>query len=255
MNKKLFTLLFVLVLMVASAQSTFSRISGSAVDIAVGANGAVWSIGTNFVVNQWNGSGWVQAPDQEGKWVLKDNVYVWQERKDMIRIAVDPQGNPWAIDKNYVLWRMVNNLWQQVATNTSRIGIGADGSVYRSELNGKLYQLTGTNWGASLAEDVLEIAVINRTNLWTVSAKGFISRISLGRSESISGQTYNLAASTNGMVFHIGADNQRIWLWTGINWVNIGEVPNAVRIAADPRGAVWIVDKNGAIFKSTPFTP
>jgi hypothetical protein len=255
MNKKLIALIFILVWMVAFAQSVFSPVTGKAIDIAVGANGAVWSVGTNFVVNQWTGSGWVQAPDQEGKWELHNGVYVWIERKDMLRIAVDPQGNPWAIDKKFILWRLVNKVWQQVATNTISVSIGVDGSVYRADLSNNMYKLSGSNWGASLGGNVAEIAVDPRGNVWTTSAKGKISKLSNGRQESIEGESYNLTTSSNGMVFHLGLDYNRIWLWTGTSWVNIGSVPNANRIAADPRGAVWVVNKEGAIFKSTPFTP
>ena len=145
MHKKIIALLLLLVLvwMVASAQSTFSLVRGKAIDIAVGANGAVWSVGTNLVVNQWNGSSWTQAPDQEGKWLLDNGVYVWQERKDMLRVAVDPQGNPWAIDKKFVLWRLLNNVWQQVATNTISLGFGINGSIYRTDLSNQLYKYIG----------------------------------------------------------------------------------------------------------------
>jgi hypothetical protein len=255
MKKQFFALMFTLVWMVASAQSTFSPVTGKAFDIAIGANGAVWSVGTNFVVNQWNGSGWTQAPDQEGKWELKDKVWVWQERKDMLRIAVDPQGNPWAIDKKLVLWRLVNNVWQQVATNTVSVGFGMNGSIYRTDPRNDLYQWNGTNWGTSLGTNASEVVVDPQGNAWTISAKGQISRLVNGKLEQMAGETYSLAISANGMVFHVGADNRRIWLWTGTNWVNIGEVPNANRVAADPRGALWVITKEGAIYKSTPFTP
>jgi hypothetical protein len=59
----------------------FRLLPGSATDIAVGANGAVWVVGTNptiggYGIYRWNGDGWTRLPG------------------GAVAIAVDATGNP-----------------------------------------------------------------------------------------------------------------------------------------------------------------
>jgi hypothetical protein len=87
-------------------------------DVAVGRNGSVWVV-TNtaraggYAPAYWNGSGWT---------VVAGGI---------VKIAVDPQGNPWAINNANAIFRMVNGVWQYVPGQTATdISIGADGTVY-----------------------------------------------------------------------------------------------------------------------------
>ena len=59
---------------------------GSAADIGIGANGAVFVAGTDGKVWQWSGKGWV----------LRDGVAA--------AISVDPQGRPWATSSDRRVW-------------------------------------------------------------------------------------------------------------------------------------------------------
>ena len=59
-------------------------VTGLARDVGIGANGAVWIIGTNKVpggydIYRWTGSAWQNIPGGG------------------VRIDVDPQGNPWIV--------------------------------------------------------------------------------------------------------------------------------------------------------------
>ena len=89
---------------------------GRAKDIAVGADGSVWIVGsgvTNGDVYKWNGSSWVLIG---GSGVL---------------IAVGPQGDPWVVNFASDLYHRTNNQWNLVTQSGSAtgVGVGADGTV------------------------------------------------------------------------------------------------------------------------------
>ena len=69
----------------ASSSPAFSIRPGTARDIAVGANGAVWAVGTNpvaggFGIYEWTGDGWLGVPG------------------GAVTIAVAQNGSPWVIN-------------------------------------------------------------------------------------------------------------------------------------------------------------
>jgi Tectonin domain len=100
------------------ASGSWQGLPGNANDIAVGRNGSVWIV-TNtsapggYSPAYWNGSGWT---------VIAGGV---------TKIAVDPQGNPWAINSINQIFRLANGTWQGMPNQTATdISIGADGTVY-----------------------------------------------------------------------------------------------------------------------------
>jgi hypothetical protein len=111
---------------------------GSAIDTGIGANGAVWIVGTTPVsggnaIYVWNGSGWSLVSG------------------GAIRIAVDPSGNPWVVGANSTIWRRSGGNWYQVPGYATDIGIGGDGMVWivgaQSGYGGyTIYWWSGIDW-------------------------------------------------------------------------------------------------------------
>lgn len=95
---------------------------GTATDIAIGANGAVYALGTNEVspsggynIMRWTGNNWETLPGCAG-----------------VRIAVDANGTPWVVNKSHLVFKYRSGgLWDTLSgVSANDIGIGADGSVY-----------------------------------------------------------------------------------------------------------------------------
>jgi len=157
---------------------------GAGTDIAVGADGVVWKIGTTptqngYEIAKWTGSSW-QAVDGGG-----------------VRIAVDPQGLPWVVNDVHDIYRRVAaqagtpEHWQletgptgNTTTRATDIGIGGttgEGMIWiigavPSGYGYGIYSWTGTGWAAdpeqgtgvaiSAGPDREPWIVNNRTEIW-----------------------------------------------------------------------------------------
>jgi hypothetical protein len=89
MIRRLMTVLILaLVLLVSATAGAWQILPGAAHDIGVGANGAVWVIGTDSVpggygIYQSNGAGWTRIDGGAEQ------------------ISVDPSGKPWVVNSSF----------------------------------------------------------------------------------------------------------------------------------------------------------
>jgi len=100
-----------------SQGGSWERLSGAATDIGVGANGAVFTIGTNrsdggHGIWKWTGNQWQSLPGGG------------------VRIAVDPSGNPWVVNDRGTIFQWRGGDWAKLPGGATDIGIGANGSVF-----------------------------------------------------------------------------------------------------------------------------
>ena len=220
-------------LMIASAQVTLQKIAGTAKDIAIGANNQIWIIGADNTA-----------------YSRSNNTWKKQNSTSISRIAVDPQGNAWAIAKsdNRIV-RFNKNTWGSVAGKAQDIAISANGTVYSVSLTGDVVPLNGSSWGKSIGS-ATQVAVDPKGNPWTVGANGEISRYVAGKEQRVPGQAKAIAIAANGAVYVLGADFNRIWLWDGATgWTVAASVPDATRIATDKSGTLFVLNKKGEIQK------
>ena len=92
---------------------------GLASDIGIGANGDVWVIGTTtasggFGIFHYNLSG--------NNWDQVDG--------GAVRIAVDPEGNPWVVNDVGKIYRRTSAGWEELPGTARDIGIGGNGDVW-----------------------------------------------------------------------------------------------------------------------------
>jgi len=83
-----------------------------AIDVAVGANGAVWAISTDSRIHRLRNGAWEPISGAA------------------VRIAVDPQGNPWVVNAGGQIWRFIGSQWQLLEGSAHDISISSDGSVF-----------------------------------------------------------------------------------------------------------------------------
>jgi hypothetical protein len=101
--------------------------TGAALDIAVGADDAIWVIGTNGIPFRWNGKGWSQIGS-----------------KVATRISVQPDGRPWITTASGELYRWHCVYWQKIGLPTGQkaqdVGAGASGVVAITTTDQKIYK-------------------------------------------------------------------------------------------------------------------
>jgi hypothetical protein len=151
-------------------KTCWNQLPGLARDIGVGANGAVWVIGTNAVsggygIYRWTGSNWQNVPG------------------GAVRIDVAPNGTPWVVNNAGNIYQWTGSSWQQLPGLARDIGIGGttgNGVAWVIGTNGVgggygIYQWIGSNW-QNVPGGAVEISVGPDGYPWVVNNAGSIYR-------------------------------------------------------------------------------
>ncbi len=215
---------------------------GAASDIAVGANGSTWVIGSPPAANghaiyHWTGLGWALVPGGG------------------VTIAVAPNGDPWIINSSNQIYAWNGRGWVLYPGSATDISIGANGSVWvvgTSTAPGGhgIYHWTGTGWAAYPGGGV-RVAVGPNGYPWLVNSSNQIYAWN-GRGWVLyPGSATDISIGANGSVWVVGTSTvpggHGIYHWTGTGWAL--EPGGAVRIAVGPQGNPWIVNSSGQIYQ------
>ena len=214
---------------------------GSATDIAVGANGSVWVVGTNPVpggygIYHWNGKGWGAVAG------------------GAVTIAVDPAGNPWVTNSAHHIYHHTPTGWALYPGSATDIAVGANGSVWVVGTNPVaggygIYHWNGKGWGA-VAGGAVTIAVDPAGNPWVTNSAHHIYHHTPTGWALYPGSATDIAVGANGSVWVVGtnpvAGGYGIYHWNGKGWGAVAG--GAVTIAADPAGNPWVTNSAHHVF-------
>jgi len=149
-----------------SIEGLWENVPGQALDIGIGANGSVWRVGTDNRIYRWLNASWEA-----------DNI-----ASSAIKIAVEPDGNPWIIaSPTSDIYKRIGSTWQQVPGQAFDISIGANGSIWRIGLNvvggagNSMSRWNGSDW-EPVDGGATAIAVAPNGLLWHVNRSGDIFR-------------------------------------------------------------------------------
>ncbi len=227
-------------------ERVFQGLPGAGNDIAVGANGAAWLIGTNplgggnFGIYHWTGTTWAQIPG------------------GAVTITVDPSGNPWVINSSHSIYHWNGSTWQQFPGGGTDISVGANGAIWligTNPLGGGnfgIYHWTGTTW-AQFPGAAVKIAVDPNGNPWVINSSHSIYHWNGSSWQLFPGGGTDISVGANGAIWLIGTNplgggNFGIYHWTGTTWASVPGV--ATRIAVDPNGNPWVINAAGGIYLS-----
>ncbi len=232
---------------VVSAPSVWSSVGGKANDIGVGANGTVWKIGIKpqgnygYDISKWTGNSWQTISG------------------GAVRIDVDPQGNPWVVNKQGAIWKYANNQWKRIDGTAKDIGIGANGTVWKIGTNPKgnygygVYKFVLPNSWQAISGGAERIDVDPQGNPWVVNRQGAIWRNINGQWGGVSGRAKDIGIGGNGTVWKIGTTpsgnyGYRISKWNGSNWATPVDGA-AAQISVDPAGKAWVANRQKRIYR------
>lgn len=176
--------------------SGLTKVSGGALRCAVDPQGFVWVVNDQGTIFKHNGSGWDTHAGQKATdiavgadgtvWVIgniaetggyglyKKSGTSWTKVSGgALRIAVDPQGNPWVVNSNNTIFKFHGTGWTTMPGAGKDIGIGAEGSVWITTPDGKISKWNGTAWEVKTG-GAESIAVGPAGEAWVVNAQGQI---------------------------------------------------------------------------------
>ena len=221
-------------------------------DVAVGANGFVYAIGTDLVSPTGGYGIYRVAGNKLNKLPLCAGV----------RVAVAPDGRPWVVNKSNLIYRFRDSTsaWEQMPGTATDIGIGADGSIFIigtqdvSPSGGKnILKWDGSNWvtmpeyaGIHIAVDPTGIPYV--TNLSNIVYK--YGGINLWN--PINGVSANdIGIGADGSVFvteTTGSPASIAKLTPPASWLQVATVAaSATSISVKPDGTFVYIDGNGLL--------
>jgi hypothetical protein len=116
----------------------WSQLPGAATDVAVGANGSEWAIGTKSVAGgyqifQWNGSNWTLEPG------------------GAVEVAAGPDGSAMVVNSIHQIFSWNGHGWSRLPRTATDVAVGANGSEWAigttSVAGGyQIFQWSGSNW-------------------------------------------------------------------------------------------------------------
>ena len=211
---------------------TWAAVPGSARALAVGARGVVAIVDAEGVVSR-----------------REPRANAWQPvGRDMARVAVDPSGNVWAIDRRAVLQRLDGSQWREVGQGAAALAAAPDGTIVVATDAGNLARFDPAKaaWSA-IPGSATRIAVDGRGLLWAVRADGSVAR-RLGDSWiGVAGRAREIAADVAGNVIVATPEGRVLeWIDEQARW---SEVAGAERVAALAVGGgqLWRVDADGSL--------
>jgi hypothetical protein len=226
--------------------------SQGANDISVGANGTVAIItnthqGFDYTVAHWVGSGWATYPGSA------------------LRIAVDPNGIPWIVNSAGGIFKWIPSpgFFQQMPGTGSDIGIGANGSVWKTSPDQTIQYWNGTGW-TTVAGLAVRISVDPTGNPWVVNSSNQIYRWTGGSFQNVPGAARDIGVGADGTVWVVGTTSvpptgYQIYWWSGQDWVlNSG----AATVVSGGKagelnigiygGAPWVLNNVHNIYQGVP---
>ncbi len=237
-----------------------SPFSGAARQVSIGANGAMWAIGTDAV----NG----------GYGVYDYTIGNWNEISGVgaVNISVDSQGDPWIVNDSSQIFHWQNGSFVQMPGLALQVAAGANGDVWaisnsdsldvtqtptgggNDAIDQAVMKWTGSGWQQVDAQGV-QIAVDSSGNPWIVDQNNDISTWNGSTFVSVLGSASYLATGADGSVWKLDASDTPLggrqlskWDPTTETWTTAASLP-AQNLAIDASGQPWIVEPDGTIYQ------
>jgi len=213
----------------------WEQVPGEASAIAIGPEGAVWTVGTDresggFGIYRWDGAQFRKAPGIAG-----------------VRIAVDARGNPWVVDSFNNVRRWSASAWQNLPGWGKDVATGADGSVWSVGLEGGLWQFRGQRFEKIYPGGFARVAVGPDGEPWAVDDKGQLVRRSASGWESVRSGTAAIAMGPNRAIWVLDTAQAANVFEPDVGWLRRGGPFR--EIAVGPDGVAWAVTQDFRIFR------
>ena len=229
----------------ASLKVAYRRFPGKANDVSIG-RGRVWIIGTDkeaggFAIFKYGGP----RTKAYGRWQKVTG--------SAVRIAVDPKGVAWVVNKNHLIFRYTGSKWLRVPGGATDIAIGGNGKVWIIGSNKEpggygIYRWDG-KW-TKIKGSAVSIAVGPQGHAWITNKDHKIFRYDGNKWHLMPGRARDIGIGAKGHVWILGLNKVSggygVWGWTGRKWRSVAG--GLTSIAVNKNGKAWGVNSNKTIY-------
>ncbi len=218
----------------------FVKVKGAATDIGIGADGSVFIVGIESDVGRWSNRRQVFLPFPG----------------DLSRISVDPDGNPWGINRDGEVFRHQDKRWTHVkgVSDAVDLGVGGDGTVFVTTAARRIYK-----WDPDKDKLIFlkgqkgeRIDVSRRGDPWVID-RNKIFRLERGAFIQVKRRAIDIGVGPDDSVFMISTTNRLFqWNYQKNDWDRISGVPGGKLEAVDvgPGGRPWIANTKQEVFSA-----
>jgi hypothetical protein len=160
-----------------------------------------------------------------------------------VRVALEPDGDPWVVNSSNEIWRMVNGTFEKQPGEAKDIGVGGDGSAWIIGTDNSIYRWNRNDWQRVPGNGVA-ISVDQLGAPWVVNAQNRIYHWVNNEFVMQNGEAKDIGAGNN--VWIIGTDSA-LWQLQGNDWKSLGG--SGVRVSAGAPNTAWVVNDAGEIYR------
>lgn len=217
----------------------FTKVRGTAIDLAIGAEGSVYSLRSDSVISRWN--------NQRNKFQNFPGT--------LIRLAVSPDGFPIGINTDRDIFRHDGDDWKNIKGKAEDIAIGADGTVIISDTEERLFKLNSTMTRFERTTGMGDqLAVAPDGTPWVIRKDGSIFRCDDNPCTRLRRTARDIAIGPDGSVFMVSTKNQLfIFDNDDDDWRRILISKTPIAVGVGPQGRPWFVDIKNEVYASTFF--
>lgn len=220
---------------------TFVDTRATAKSIAIGKDGSVFALDASGKVLRWSNTrrSFESFPGE------------------LVRIAVDPDGNPWGVSALGRVFRHDGRLWRQITGATaSDISVGSDGTVLISDASGSLHRLNeaGTRFDRIAGQGLL-VAAAPDGSPWTIRSDGLVQHCATSPCQVLKRKAKAISVGPDGRVWIVSDRDLLMRLKADQSDFELVRVPGHVpaKVAAGPMGYPWVVGADDHVLASRYF--
>lgn len=217
----------------------FKKVKGTAIDLAIGAEGSVFSLQSDSVLSRWS----------------NERSRFQNFPGTLIRLAVGPDGHPLGINTDKDIFRHDGKDWKNIKGKAEEIAIGANGTVIISDAQERLLRLNNTTLRFErISGKGDKLAVAPDGSPWVIRKDGQIFRCDTDPCTRLRRTGRDIAIGPDGSVYLVSIKNQ-LFIFDNDedNWKRILISQSPIAIAVGPQGRPWFADTKHDIYASTFF--
>ena len=246
-----------------SGRAAFDQIPGNLKTISVGADGAVWGIGSAGQVFRFNGAAFIPIEaalviiavgNTNAVWGINSSnqVFRWDGAAlqmvggALTNISVGADGDVWGINSSNQVFHWDGAVFQPVAGALTAISVGTAGAVWGLNASNHAFQWDGAAFDQVAGALLTNISVGADGAVWGINSSNHVFQWQSGAFQEVGGALTGISVGAAGAVWGINSSNH-VFQWDGAVLQPVAGALTGISVGA--AGAVWGLDSTGQVYR------